>query len=110
MSRILFDALLKHDYRRLAVLHHKSLFIGLMHFQDLYNWDIERVKRCTIHYATPDERIIPFCTFNVIPEWYRDKIQKEYGMPITEWEKRTGRKLRDDLYRRAVSSEPVKAA
>jgi hypothetical protein len=110
LSRTLFDALLKHDYRTLAALHHKSLFIGLMHFQDLYNWDIERVKRCTIHYATPDERIIPFCTFNVIPEWYRDKIQKEYGVSITEWEKRTGRKLRDDLYRRAVSSEPVKAA
>ena len=110
LSRILFDALLKHDYRTLGELHHKSLFIGLMHFQDLYNLDIERVKRCTIHYATPDERIIPFCTFNVIPEWYRDKIQKEYGVPITEWEKRTGRKLRDDLYRRAVSSEPVKAA
>lgn len=110
LSRTLFDALLKHDYRTLAALHHRSLFIGLMHFQDLYNWDIERVKRCTIHYATPDERIIPFCTFNVIPEWYRDKIQKEYGVPITEWEKRTGRKLRDDLYRRTVSPEPVKAA
>jgi hypothetical protein len=109
LSRILFDALLKHDYRTLGALHHNSLFIGLMHFQDLYNWDIERVKRCTIHYATPDERIIPFCTFNVIPEWYRDKIQKEYGVPITEWEKRTGRKLRDDLYRRVHSSEPEKA-
>ena len=110
LSRFLFDALLKHDYRTLGELHHKSLFIGLMHFQDLYNLDIERVKRCTIHYATPDERIIPFCTFNVIPEWYRDKIQKEYGVPITEWEKRTGRKLRDDLYRKTVSSQPVKAA
>jgi len=107
LSRILFDALLRHDYRSLGVLHHKSLFIGLMHFQDLYNWDIERVKRCTIHYATPDERIIPFCTFNVIPEWYRDKIQKEYGIPIPDWEKKTGRKLGDDLYRRVVASEPL---
>jgi uncharacterized radical SAM superfamily Fe-S cluster-containing enzyme len=110
LSRILFDALLKHDYGTLGVLHHNSLFIGLMHFQDLYNWDIERVKRCTIHYATPDERIIPFCTFNVIPEWYRDKIQKEYGIPIPEWEKKTRRKLRDDLYRRASSSETMRAA
>jgi len=110
LSRILFDALLRHDYRSLGVLHHKSLFIGLMHFQDLYNWDIERVKRCTIHYATPDERIIPFCTFNVIPEWYRDKIQKEYGIPIPDWEKKTGRKLKDDLYRRVMASEPLSAA
>jgi hypothetical protein len=109
LSRILFDALLKHDYRTLGVLHHKSLFIGLMHFQDLYNWDIERAKRCAIHYATPSGGIIPFCTFNVIPEWYRDKTQKEYGISISEWEKRTGRKLNDDLYRRGASSEPLKA-
>ena len=110
LSRILFDALLKHDYRTLGALHHNSLFIGLMHFQDLYNYDVERVKRCTIHYATPDGRIIPFCTFNVIPEWYRDKIQKQYGTPILEWEKRTGRQLRDDFYRRTVEPEAVKAA
>lgn len=106
LPNVLFNALLKHDYRALGVLHHKSLFIGLMHFQDIYNWDIERVKRCTIHYATPDQRIIPFCTFNVIPEWYRDKIQKEYGIPIPDWEKATGRKLGDDLYRRVASSGP----
>jgi uncharacterized radical SAM superfamily Fe-S cluster-containing enzyme len=110
LSRILFNALLKHDYRTLGALHHNSLFIGLMHFQDLYNYDIERVKRCTIHYATPDGRITPFCAFNVIPEWYRDKIQKQYGTPILEWEKRTGRKLRDDFYRRTVEPEAVKAA
>ena len=105
LSRILFDALVKHDYRSLGTLHHKSLFIGLMHFQDLYNWDIERVKRCTIHYATPDGRIIPFCTFNVVPEWYRDKVQREYGTPIPEWEKSVGRKLTDDLYRRVTPSQ-----
>jgi hypothetical protein len=110
LPSILFNALLRHDYGALGALHHKSLFIGMMHFQDLYNWDIERVKRCTIHYATPDRRIIPFCTFNVIPEWYRDKIQRQYGVPISDWEKNTGRKLKDDLYRRVTTSEPLKAA
>jgi len=108
LSRILFESLLKHDYKTLGMLHHNSLFIGLMHFQDLYNWDIERAKRCTIHYATPSGGIIPFCTFNVIPEWYRDKSQKEHGIPIAEWEKRTGRKLSDDFYKRVASSEPLK--
>jgi uncharacterized radical SAM superfamily Fe-S cluster-containing enzyme len=102
LGRIIYDALLKHNYRSLGVLHHKSLFIGMMHFQDLYNWDIERVKKCNIHYTTPDGRVIPFCVFNVIPEWYRDKIQKENGIPIEEWEKKTGRRLVDDLYRRVV--------
>ena len=99
VSRILFDALVKHDYTSLGEFHMKALFIGMMHFQDLYNYDIERVKRCVIHYGTPDGRIIPFCAFNVLPEIYRDKIQAEYGIPIEEWEKQTGKKLRDELYR-----------
>ncbi|AGK60252.1 putative Fe-S oxidoreductase [Archaeoglobus sulfaticallidus PM70-1] len=98
-AKILFDVLVKHDYSTLGDFHVKALFIGMMHFQDLYNYDIERVKRCEIHYASPDGRIIPFCAFNVIPEIYRDKIQAKYGIPLDEWEKKTGKKLRDDIYR-----------
>ncbi len=99
ISKILFDVLVRHDYSTLGQFHAKALFIGMMHFMDLYNYDIERVKRCEIHYATPDGRIIPFCAFNVMPEIYRDKIHAEFGIPIEEWEKRTGRKLKDDIYR-----------
>ena len=53
----------------------------------------------------PDGRIIPFCAFNVLPEIYRDVIQKKYGIPIKEWEEKTGRKLSDDIYRRVVEPE-----
>ena len=100
IARMLVSSLVKHNYRSLAKLHHQSLFIGMMHFQDLYNYDIERVKRCCIHYSQPDGTIIPFCAFNVIPQWYRDKIQKKYSTSIEEWEKKTGKKLSDDLYKR----------
>jgi uncharacterized radical SAM superfamily Fe-S cluster-containing enzyme len=96
IEKILLDIFLRHNYQALGEFHNKSLFIGLMHFMDLYNYDIERVKRCQIHYCSPDGRLIPFCTFNVLSEIYRDKIQKEYSMPIEEWEKRTGKKLEDD--------------
>ncbi|HIP25032.1 MAG TPA: radical SAM protein, partial [Archaeoglobus profundus] len=58
-----------------------------------------RVKRCVIHYGTPDGRIIPFCAFNVLPEVYKDKIHAKYGITIEEWEKKTGKKLKDDIYR-----------
>lgn len=88
----------KGKYDSLLKIHYKSLFIGMMHFQDLYNYDIERVKRCCIHYAMTDGRIIPFCAFNVIPEWYRDENQKSQGISIQEWEKQTGKKLEDDFY------------
>ena len=99
ITKILFDILVKHDYSSLGEFHVRALFIGMMHFQDLYNYDIERVKRCVIHYGTPDGRIIPFCAFNVLPEIYKDKIHAKYGIPIKEWEKKTGKKLKDDIYR-----------
>ena len=103
LAKILFDVFVKHDYKSLGVFHKNSMFIGMMHFMDLYNYDIDRVKSCCIHYATPSKEmpIVPFCAFNVIPQWYRDKIQREFGLPIAEWEKQNGRKLIDDLYRRA---------
>ena len=37
--------------------------------------------------------------FNVIPEWYRDRIQKKYSITVEEWEQREGVKLEDGLYR-----------
>jgi hypothetical protein len=98
LLKLLAAILRKHDYSALGQLHHKSLFIGMMHFMDLYNYDIERVKRCCIHYAVPDGRVLPFCTFNVIPKIYRDRIQKKYSMSLAQWEKKTGRKLSDDLH------------
>jgi len=103
LGNMLYNALMKHDYRALGAFHHKSLFIGMMHFMDLYNYDIERVKRCCIHYLTP-EAVIPFCAFNVIPEWYRDKVQNKYGISFREWEKRTGKLLKNDLYKRDIES------
>uniref|UniRef100_A0A7C3UHD2 Radical SAM protein n=1 Tax=Geoglobus ahangari TaxID=113653 RepID=A0A7C3UHD2_9EURY len=99
LSKILFDVLVKHDYSTLGQFHLRSLFIGLMHFMDLYNYDIARVMRCQIHYGTPDGRIIPFCAFNVLSDIYRDKIHAEYGIPIEEWEKKTGKKLKNDIVR-----------
>jgi uncharacterized radical SAM superfamily Fe-S cluster-containing enzyme len=100
----------KHDYKSVGDWHRKSLFLGMMHFQDKYNHDEERLRRCDIHYLTPDGRIIPFCAFNVIPEWYRDRIQAVYGISIEEWEKRMGRKLSDDFYKRKLPTKQVPMA
>ena len=66
-------------YEALGEFHYKTLFLGMMHFMDEYNYDVERVERCVIHYAMPDGRIVPFCTFNVIPELYRDKVQAQFS-------------------------------
>ncbi|HIQ30012.1 MAG TPA: radical SAM protein, partial [Candidatus Caldiarchaeum subterraneum] len=105
LKRMLYDIMIKHDYSSVGKWHLRSMFLGMMHFMDKYNHDEERLRRCDIHYLTPDMRIIPFCAFNVIPEWYRDRIQAQYGIPIEEWEKKTGRKLKDDFYKRKLPTK-----
>ncbi len=103
-TKLLFDVLVKHNYKALSKFHHNSMFIGMMHFMDLYNYDIQRVQKCAIHYATPSQKspIVPFCAFNVIPQWYRDKIQKQFSLPIKKWEKLNGKKLKDEFYKRDI--------
>lgn len=100
LASMLFNIVAKKDCRSLSALHRKSLFVGMMHFMDLWNYDIDRVERCCIHYAQPDGKIVPFCAFNVIPQWYRDGIQEKFSMSIPDWERATGKKLQDDLYKR----------
>jgi uncharacterized radical SAM superfamily Fe-S cluster-containing enzyme len=109
-TRMLSDALLARDYHGLADFHKHSLFIGMMHFQDLYNYDVQRVQRCCIHYAMPDGRVVPFCAFNVIPQLYRDVVQKKFATPRAKWEREHKRKLSDDLYKRVLPEEPPKEA
>ena len=42
----------------------KCMSITIHGFQDAWNFDIERVKKCCIHVATPDKKLIPFCVYN----------------------------------------------
>jgi len=100
--RLLYKVFIKHDYSSLGDFHYNSLFLGMMHFQDLYNHDVARVMRCDIHYVMPDGREVPFCSFNVIPDLYRDRAQKAFSYTIKEWERLTGRKLIDLKYKRNI--------
>ena len=52
-----------------------------MHFMDSYNYDVERVKRCVIHYAAPNGLIYPFCAYNSGPV-YREKIERQFSVPL----------------------------
>ena len=105
--RMLTGAVSGTNYHGLADFHKNSLFVGMMHFQDPYNWDIDRIHKCDIHYATPDGRVLPFCTFNVIPALYRDKVQRKFSIPSDEWERKTGKKLVDDKHHRRLTKEQM---
>ena len=81
MNKMIYDALIKHDYETIGKFHKNALFIGTMHFMDCFNYDTDRVERCCIHYATPDDRLIPFCTYNSGPV-YREQVWKKYAKPM----------------------------
>jgi len=42
-----------------------SFCISGMAFQDVWNLDLERLRECFIHVVSPDNRIIPFCAYNL---------------------------------------------
>lgn len=76
----LIIGILKNDSREaIKSFHNSVLFIGIMHFMDPYNFDVERVSRCGIHYVTPDQKIIPFCSYNI---FYREKTEKKFSRPV----------------------------
>ena len=84
LRKYLLPILKSGSYESLGKLHRKMLMVSSMHFMDPYNFDLERVQRCCIHYAVPDGRIIPFCTMNSI---HRPKVEEKMGTPLAEWKK-----------------------
>jgi uncharacterized radical SAM superfamily Fe-S cluster-containing enzyme len=73
VTRMLLDVFKSGSKKPMRAFHDNSLFIGVMHFQDAYNMDLDRLQRCGIHYALPDGRIIPFCAYNTI---HRQTVEK----------------------------------
>lgn len=79
ISKILLNVFTKRSYDALGEFSKDSMLISCMHFMDPFNFDSDRVKKCVIHYATPDGRIIPFCTMN---SRYRESIEEEFSTPL----------------------------
>lgn len=59
--------------------NYRTLMAAGMHFQDRYNYDVQRVRRCVIPYSTP-AGIVPFCAYNGGPT-YRPFIERMYAQP-----------------------------
>ena len=64
------------SYQSLGKIRRRIFLLGCMAFMDSYNFDVNRVRRCVVHYITPDLKIIPFCAYNNI---HRVAIEKEYA-------------------------------
>ena len=81
ITKILLNVFAKRDYEALGDFSKDAMLISCMHFMDPFNFDIDRVKKCVIHYATPDGRIIPFCTMN---SKYRQSVEQKFAKPLKE--------------------------
>lgn len=57
---------------------YKTFFIFGMHFMDNYNYDLQRIRRCAVHYSAPDGKLYPFCTYNA-GYTFRNRVEKQYA-------------------------------
>jgi len=64
------------SYDSLGYIRRRLLLIGCMAFMDPYNFDVERAHHCVIHYMTPENKIIPFCVYNM---FYRKQTEKKFS-------------------------------
>jgi uncharacterized radical SAM superfamily Fe-S cluster-containing enzyme len=55
-----------------------------MHFMDAYNYDVDRARRCVVHYAAPDGKLYPFCTYNAGPT-FRNTVETNNSKTLEEW-------------------------
>lgn len=85
-SDLLLGIFSQRDKKSVGDFSWGTLLVSAMHFQDGYNYDVQRVQRCLVHYATPDpeRRIIPFCAYNSGLE-FRKEIESKYGVPLDDW-------------------------
>jgi uncharacterized radical SAM superfamily Fe-S cluster-containing enzyme len=63
-------------YESLGPLRRRIFLLGCMAFMDQYTFDVDRVRRCVVHYITPDLKIIPFCAYNNI---HRIGTEEDYA-------------------------------
>ncbi|MBT0160055.1 radical SAM protein [Candidatus Bathyarchaeota archaeon A05DMB-2] len=64
------------SYQSLGSIRRRIFLLGCMAFMDPYNFDVNRVRRCVIHYVTPDLKVIPFCAYNNV---HRIETEEEYA-------------------------------
>ena len=65
---------------------HDTFCISGMAFQDAWTLDLERLRDCYIHTASPDRRLVPFCAYNLTDRQgrslYRTKVKLT---PLDPW-------------------------
>jgi uncharacterized radical SAM superfamily Fe-S cluster-containing enzyme len=64
------------SYQSLGPIRRRIFMLGCMAFMDQYNFDVNRVRRCVVHYVTPNLQVIPFCAYNNV---HRIDTEEQYA-------------------------------
>jgi uncharacterized radical SAM superfamily Fe-S cluster-containing enzyme len=64
-------------YQSLGNLRRRIFLLGCMAFMDQYTFDVNRVRRCVVHYVTPNLKVIPFCAYNNV---HRIGTEEKYAL------------------------------
>ncbi|MCS7365596.1 MAG: radical SAM protein [archaeon GB-1867-035] len=82
LKDLVWPVLKEGSYKALGKFMRRVIMIGCMHFMDVWNFDLQRVQRCVIHYALPDGTVRPFCSHNNI---HREHIERKFSIPYEKW-------------------------
>jgi uncharacterized radical SAM superfamily Fe-S cluster-containing enzyme len=64
------------SYQSLGPIRRRVFLLGCMAFMDQYTFDVNRVRRCVVHYVTPNLDVIPFCAYNNV---HRIGTEEQYA-------------------------------
>jgi hypothetical protein len=70
--QVVFNSLFKGAYDPMSDLEN-VIMVTCVHHMDKWNFDVERVETCSIHYLVPDGNQVPFCSYNT---FYRHRTEK----------------------------------
>jgi uncharacterized radical SAM superfamily Fe-S cluster-containing enzyme len=70
--QVVFNSLFRGSYDPMADLDN-VLMVSCVHHMDKWNFDVERVETCSIHYLSPDGNQVPFCSYN---NFYRQPTER----------------------------------
>lgn len=73
--RLIISSLFSRSYDPMADMD-QVLMLNCTSHMDGWNFDVERVENCSIHYLLPDGKLIPFCSYNA---FYRADVEAKFS-------------------------------
>ncbi|MHA1730443.1 MAG: tetraether lipid synthase Tes [Promethearchaeota archaeon] len=85
LMQVFSKVLMNGSWDSISSFSYGSLLLSSMHFQDAYNFDVERAKRCIVHFGVPmpdgSVKEAPFCVMN---NFIRENVEKQVAKAYTQ--------------------------